>query len=53
MFSCFFDSSVKLQHKQGVYKERKDVAYFSCSSLPYLSGRGLITEYFQVYAENL
>ena len=51
MFSCFFDSSVKLQHKQGVYKERKDVAYFSRSS--YLSGRGLITEYFKVYAENL
>ena len=35
----------KLQHKEGVYKKRKDVAY--------LSGRGLKMEYLKVYAENL
>ena len=28
MFSCFCDSSIKLRHKQGVYKERKDERTF-------------------------
>ena len=36
-----------LRHKQRVYKKRKDVAQFSRSLLPHLSGRRLKTEYLE------